>query len=109
MEIPDLTTFTFKKTIPKRFDTNVFIDNTEVSFYEKAVDGKTISAGLYKLHNKEMYIAWGDKASDACGAHALVFINPPIIGNGCINFTLTDSEIIFKEGEKTYPYPLSGK
>jgi hypothetical protein len=106
MEIPDLTTFTPVKTIDRRFSSTTFFDGASATFYEKQIDGVTMSAGLHSINGKNIYIAWGDKALPDCSYHAFLFLDPPVIGEGCIDFTLKDNQIIFKEGEKTYTYSI---
>lgn len=109
MELPDLTTFTKGNTVNRRFSSTTFFDGASASFYEKEIDGITISAGLHSINGKNIYIAWGDKALPDCSYHAFLFLNPPVIGEGCIDFVVTDSHIIFKEKDKEYSYEISQK
>lgn len=107
MELPELTTFTHKATFDNRFGLKMPIVGAQASFFEKELDGKTISAGLYKLDGKDIYIAWGDKNIEHCEAHALLFTDSPVISPGCVDFIVKDSSIIFKEGDKEYIYLMN--
>lgn len=100
MEIPDIHNYTYYKSREKYLGLNINHPKAHADYYENK-DG-SFSIGLYTFDGQKLFIAWGPKGS--CSYHALLFVDPPIIGKECVNFILTDSSIIFTEDKKTYTY-----
>lgn len=98
MEIPDIKKYNHYKTRKGYLGLDKEHPLARADYYEN--EEKDFSIGIYYFNNIKLWIAWGKKGS--CSYHALLFTQTPIIGKGCISFTLEKSSIIFHENEKPY-------
>ncbi len=102
MEIPDIANYSYYKSREEYLGLDTSHPKAHADYYKS--DDETFSIGLYTFDDQKLFIAWGPKGS--CSYHALLFVEPPVIGKGCVSFILTDSAIIFTENQETYTYPI---
>ncbi len=70
-ELPDLSTFAkYKEKDELEFDDETKTDLVHAEFYEREVDGKMISVGIFSHNGKQLFCAWGYKDEEHCAMHA---------------------------------------
>jgi hypothetical protein len=104
MEIPDITTLKLYQEEKGYLGLDTGHPLGHGYYYEGDIGGVDSTVNYYTFNNQKLFIAWGPRGT--CNHHALLFTDSPVIGEGCINFTLKDNEIVFNEGERTYTYHI---
>jgi hypothetical protein len=104
MTLPDITTFTHIKTVSDTFGFKTPLQGATASLYEQATRDTTTSLVIYSIHNKQVYMAWGDKSAEHCACHALLFTQEAQIYPGCASFVIENNLITFTEGNEVISY-----
>ncbi len=100
MDIPNIKNFIHYKTRKKYLALDVEHPLANAEYYQN--DDESFSIGLYTIDGQDLFIAWGPKGN--CTHHALLFTNPPITGEGCVDFSIYGNKILFREEDKDYTY-----
>ena len=71
-------------------------------YYEGTINNTDSTVNYYTFNNQKLFIAWGPRGT--CAHHALLFTNPPVVGEGCVDFSIYRDKILFREEDKDYTY-----
>ncbi len=69
-ELPQLTDFTFHKTLRDVDFDGVPIAGLDADFYRRPVAGRLLSVGVYRFAGAETHRAWGWVGEEHCSWHA---------------------------------------
>lgn len=72
-QLPDFATYEeYEQKQGLRFDDGSSSDRVLGRFYQKELNGKTVSVGVFSCDGRTLFCAWGYKDDTHCGYHAVM-------------------------------------